>query len=109
MADMFKLMQQAQQMQARMQEMQESLQNRTVTGTAGGGMVSVDVDGAGMVRRVKIDPTVANASDVEMLEDLVLVAVTEAQRKAKEVAAEEMGKLTGGLGLNLPGGFKLPF
>jgi len=109
MADMFKLMQQAQQMQARMQEMQESLQNRTVTGTAGGGMVSVDVDGAGTVRRVKIDPTVVNASDVEMLEDLVLVAVTEAQRKAKEVASEEMGKLTGGLGLNLPGGFKLPF
>ena len=109
MADMFKLMQQAQQMQARMQEMQESLQNRTVTGTAGGGMVSVDVDGAGSVRRVKIDPTVVNASDVEMLEDLVLVAVTEAQRKAKEVATEEMGKLTGGLGLNRPGGFKLPF
>jgi DNA-binding YbaB/EbfC family protein len=105
MADMFKLMQQAQQMQARMQEMQDSLQNRTVTGTAGGGMVSVDVDGAGAVRRVKIDPTVVNAADVEMLEDLVLVAVTEAQRKAKEFASEEMGKLTGGL--NLP--FKLPF
>jgi hypothetical protein len=105
MADMFKLMQQAQQMQARMQEMQDSLQSRIVTGTAGGGMVSVDVDGAGTVRRVKIDPTVVNAADVEMLEDLVLVAATEAQRKAKDVATEEMGKLTGGL--NLP--FKLPF
>jgi DNA-binding YbaB/EbfC family protein len=105
MADMFQLMQQASQMKARMEEMQQSLQNRTVTGTAGGGMVSVDADGAGTVRRVKIDPTVVNASDVEMLEDLVLVAMTEAQRKAKEVAAEEMGKLTGGL--NLP--FKLPF
>lgn len=103
--DMFKLAQQAQQMQARMQEMQQALQDRTVTGTAGGGMVSVDVDGAGNVRRVKIDPTVVNAADVEMLEDLVLVAMTEAQRKAKEVAAEEMGKLTGGM--NLP--FKLPF
>ena len=105
MADMFKIMQQAQQMQARMQEMQQTLQSRTVTGTAGGGMVSVESDGAGTVLRVKIDPTVVNASDVEMLEDLVLVAVTEAQRKAKEVAAEEMGKITGGL--NLP--FKLPF
>ena len=105
MADMFKLMQQAQQMQARMQEMQDSLQSRIVTGTAGGGMVSVDVDGAGTVRRVKIDPTVVNAADVEMLEDLVLVAATEAQRKAKDIATEEMGKLTGGL--NLP--FKLPF
>lgn len=103
--DMFKLAQQAQQMQARMQEMQQALQDRTVTGTAGGGMVSVDVDGAGNVRRVKIDPTVVNPADVEMLEDLVLVAMTEAQRKAKEVAAEEMGKLTGGM--NLP--FKLPF
>ena len=103
--DMFKLAQQAQQMQARMQEMQQALQDRTVTGTAGGGMVSVDVDGAGNARRVKIDPTVVNAADVEMLEDLVLVAMTEAQRKAKEVAAEEMGKLTGGM--NLP--FKLPF
>jgi DNA-binding YbaB/EbfC family protein len=105
MADMFKLMQQAQQMQARMQEMQESLQSRIVTGTAGGGMVSVDVDGAGTVRRVRLDPSVVQAADVEMLEDLVLVAATEAQRKAKEVATEEMGKLTGGL--NLP--FKLPF
>ena len=105
MADMFKIMQQAQQMQARMQEMQQALQSRTVTGTAGGGMVSVEVDGAGTVRRVKIDPTVVNASDVEMLEDLVLVAMTEAQRKAKDVATEEMGKITGGL--NLP--FKLPF
>ena len=105
MADMFKLMQQAQQMQQRMQEMQAALAARVVTGTAGGGMVSVEVDGQGTVRRVKIDPTVVNASDVEMLEDLVLVAMTEAQRKAKDVAAEEMGKLTGGL--NLP--FKLPF
>ena len=104
MADMFQLMQQASQMKARMEEMQQALQNRTVTGTAGGGMVSVDVDGAGTVRRVKIDPTVVNAADVEMLEDLVLVAITEAQRKAKDVAQEEMGKLTGGL--NLP--FKLP-
>ena len=104
MADMFKLMQQAQQMQARMKEMQESLQNRVVTGTAGGGMVSVDVDGAGTVRRVKIDPTVVKADDVEMLEDLVLVAMTEAQRKAKDVAQEEMGRLAGGL--DLP--FKLP-
>ena len=92
MVDMFKLAQQA-------------LQDRTVTGTAGGGMVSVDVDGAGNVRRVKIDPTVVNPADVEMLEDLVLVAMTEAQRKAKDVAAEEMGKVTGGM--NLP--FKLPF
>ena len=105
MADFFKMVQQAQQMQSRLQEMQQELQNRTVTGTAGGGMVSVEADGQGSVRRVKIDASVVNPADVEMLEDLVLVAVTEAQRKAKALAEEEMGKLAGGL--NLP--FKLPF
>ena len=109
MADIMKIMQQAQQMQSRLQEIQDELQQKTVSAAAGGGMVTVQADGKGQVRSVKIDPSVVNPNDVEMLEDLVLVAVTEAQRKAKELAAEEMGKLTGGLGLNLPGGFKLPF
>ena len=62
-------------------------------------------DGKGQIRKIKIDPTVVNASDVEMLEDLVLVAVVEAQKKAADLAQEEMGKLAGGM--NLP--FKLPF
>lgn len=105
MADFFKIMQQAQQMQSRLQEIQQELQSRTVTAAAGGGMVTVDADGQGTIKRVKIDPSVVNASDVEMLEDLVTVAVTEAQRKAKALADEEMGKLAGGL--NLP--FQLPF
>ena len=107
MADFMKILQQAQQMQGRLAEMEQELQGKTVSATAGGGMVTVDADGKGQVKRVKIDASVVNPADVEMLEDLVLVAVTEAQRKAKEVAAEEMGKITGGLGLNLP--FKLPF
>lgn len=105
MADIFKILQQAQQMQSKMQEMQEELAQRSVTGTAGGGMVTVEADGKGTVRRVKIDPAAVNPADVEMLEDLIVVAVAEAQKRASELAQAEMGKLAGGL--NLP--FKLPF
>jgi DNA-binding YbaB/EbfC family protein len=105
MADFMKMLQQAQQMQGKLQQMQQELEARTVTATSGGGMVTVTADGKGQVRTVKIDPTVVNPSDVEMLEDLVLVAVGEAQKKAAELAQEEMQKLTGGL--SLP--FKLPF
>ena len=100
-----KILQQAQQMQGRLQQMQEELATKTVTGVAGGGMVSVEADGTGKVKRVRIDPGVVTPSDVEMLEDLVLVAVTEAQKKAADLAREETGKLTGGMGLP----FKLPF
>jgi DNA-binding YbaB/EbfC family protein len=105
MADFMKILQQAQQVQGRLQQLQEELQAKTVTASAGGGMVTVDADGKGQLRRVKIDPSVVNPADVEMLEDLVLVAVSEAQKKAAELAQEEMGKLTGGMGLP----FKLPF
>lgn len=100
-----KILQQAQQMQGRLQQMQEELATKTVTGVAGGGMVSVEADGTGKVKRVRIDPAVVTPSDVEMLEDLVLVAVTEAQKKATDLQREETGKLTGGMGLP----FKLPF
>ena len=105
MADFMKILQQAQQMQGRLKEMEQELQNQTVSATAGGGMVTVDADGKGQVKRVKIDASVVNPADVEMLEDLVLVAVTEAQKKAAELARQEMGKLTGGMGLpfQLPG------
>jgi DNA-binding YbaB/EbfC family protein len=72
---------------------------------AGGGMVSVEADGKGTVRKIKLDPSIVNATDVEMLEDLIVVAVADAQKKANDVAQAEMGKLTGGM--NLP--FKLPF
>lgn len=105
MADFSKIFEQAQQMQARMQQMQSELEKQTVTAAAGGGMVIVEADGKGTITRVQIDPSVADPKDVEMLEDLVLVAVNEAQKKAAELAQGEMGKLTGGL--NLP--FKLPF
>jgi DNA-binding YbaB/EbfC family protein len=74
-------------------------QNRTVTTSSGGGMVTVTADGQGNIREVKIDPTVVDPSDVEMLEDLVVAAVSEAQLRAREVHEEEMKKLTGGMGL----------
>ena len=105
MADLFKIIQQAQQMQGRLQQIQEELQQKTVTGSAGGGMVTVEADGRGHVRSIKIDPGLVKESDIEMLEDLVVVAVTDAQNKATQLAQEEMGKLTGGM--DLP--FKLPF
>jgi nucleoid-associated protein EbfC len=105
MRDIMKILQQAQEMQGRMQKMQEELQAMTLTGTAGGGMVSADVNGQGILKRVKIDPSVVNPADTEMLEDLIAVAVADAQRKAQEQAQTEMGKMTGGM--NLP--FKLPF
>ncbi len=105
MADFMKILQQAQEMQGKFQQLQDELQQQTVTAASGGGMVKVEANGQGAVRSIKIDPSVVNAADVEMLEDLVLVAVTEAQKKAQEVAQREMGKLTGGMPLP----FKLPF
>jgi DNA-binding YbaB/EbfC family protein len=105
MADFTKILQQAQEMQGRFQKIQEELQRVTVSGSAGGGMVTVEANGQGAVQRVKIDASVVNPADVEMLEDLVLVAITEAQKKAQAQAQQELGKLTGGLPLP----FKLPF
>jgi DNA-binding YbaB/EbfC family protein len=105
MADFMKILQQAQEMQGRFQKIQEELQQQTVSGSAGGGMVTAEVNGTGQIQRIKLDPSVVNPSDIEMLEDLVMVAVADAQKKAQTLAQEHMGKLTGGL--SLP--FKLPF
>jgi nucleoid-associated protein EbfC len=105
MPDFMKMLQQAQEVQGRLKEMQEELEKRTVTASSGGGMVTVTANGNGQVRAIKIDPSVAQTADVEMLEDLVLAAVTEAQRKAAAEAQAEMQKAAGGL--TLP--FKLPF
>lgn len=108
MTDFLKMLQQAQQMTGKLQEVQEGLARQTVTGSAGGGMVTVEADGKGTVKRVSIDPSVVNPADVEMLEDLVAVAVQEAQKKARELGEQEMKKVAGGLGIpGLP--FKLPF
>lgn len=108
MADFLKMLQQAQQMTGKLQEVQEQLARETVTGAAGGGMVRVEADGKGTVKSVSIDPSVVNPADVEMLEDLVAVAVQEAQRKARDLAEVKMKEAAGGLGLGgLP--FKMPF
>ena len=102
MVDFTKILQQA---QSKMQQIQEDLGNMTVTGVSGGGMVSVTADGKGQVRSVKLDPSVVNPADIEMLEDLIAVAVADAQKKAADLTQEEMRKLGGGLPLP----FKLPF
>lgn len=108
MTEFLKMMQQAQEMSGKLQEVQEELGRLSATGSAGGGMVSAETDGKGNLRRVTIDPSVVNPGDVEMLEDLVTVAVQEAQRKSRDLAEAEMKKVAGGLGLGgLP--FKLPF
>ena len=105
MADFFKLIEQARQLQGGMQKVQEDLARKTVFGASGGGMVTVECDGTGRIKRVKIDPSVVNPEDIELLEDLVAAAASDAQSKAAVSAQDEMGKLTGGM--DLP--FKLPF
>ena len=105
MPDFMKMIQQAQQMQGRLQQMQEDLEKITLTASSGGGMVTATADGKGQIKRIQIDPSAISATDVEMLEDLVLVAVTEVQKKAATAAQDEMQKITGGL--SLP--FKMPF
>ena len=99
------ILQLGQQVQQRMSQLQTELGNRAVTCSSGGGMVSVTADGRGRVKKVVIDPSVVNRDDVEMLEDLVLAAVSEAQSRATAVYEEEMKKVSGGFSLpfQLPG------
>lgn len=101
------LMKQAQAMQAKMAELQDRLASMEVMGASGGGMVHATVSGKGEVRRIKIDPSLANPGEVEVLEDLVVAAINDARGKAETAAAEQMRELAGGL--ELPPGMKLPF
>jgi DNA-binding YbaB/EbfC family protein len=98
MGNIFK---QAQEMQAKLARTQEELARRTVEAAAGGGMVQVTVTGQLALASIKIDPSVVNPEDVEMLQDLVLAATNEGLRLAREMAAEEMSKITGGM--KIPG------
>jgi DNA-binding YbaB/EbfC family protein len=107
MKNLGQMMKQAQAMQAKMQEMQAALERTEVTGTAGGGMVTVIVTGKGEMRRIKIDPKLADPNEVGMLEDLIVAAANDARAKADQQMQAEMAKVTGGL--QLPPGFKLPF
>jgi len=101
------LMKQASQMQAKMAEMQARVEAMEVTGESGAGMVRVTLSGKGDMRRVKVDPTLADPGELEMLEDLLVSAHADAKRKLDALLAEEMGKVTGGI--ELPAGLKLPF
>jgi DNA-binding YbaB/EbfC family protein len=102
MGDMMKQMQkQAVKMQKKAEEIQEDLKERVVEASSGGGMVTVHVNGKQELLSIKIDPEVVDRDDVQMLEDLVLAAVSQAMKKSQEMYQEEMSKLTGGL--NVPG------
>jgi DNA-binding YbaB/EbfC family protein len=101
------LMQQAQKMQQQLAEAQAALAEAEVTGTAGGGLVTVTMAGSGEVRAVKIDPKAVDPDDVETLEDLVVAAFTAASENMRKVAEEKMGPLTAGLG-GMGGGLGLP-
>ena len=107
MKNLGQMMKQAQQMQAKMAELQEQLAASEVTGVSGGGMVHVTMNGKGELRAVKIDPSLANPDDVEVLEDLIVAAAQDAKSKVEAEVAEKMQTLTGGL--DLPPGMKLPF
>lgn len=104
MTDLRALLQLGQQMQGRLAAIQSELAQRTVTGSAGGGMVTVTADGRGQVREIHIDPSLLGG-DVEMLEDLVLAAVAEVQKRAAEVAQDEMKKMQSALPFPLPFAF----
>ena len=93
------LMKQAQQMQERVKKLQEEAGNKTVEASAGGGMVTVVANGRQEVLSIKIDPSVVDPKDVDMLQDLVVAAVNEALRKSQELMKEEMGRMTAGMGL----------
>jgi DNA-binding YbaB/EbfC family protein len=101
MPNMGQLLKQAQKFQARMAELQEELNQRTVEASAGGGMVTAVANGKQEVLSITIDPEVVDPTDVEMLQDLILAAVNDALNRAKEMSNEEMGKLT--KGMNIPG------
>lgn len=107
MQNIGKLMKQAQQMQKKMQDVQAKLDEMTVDGSAGGGMVTVVMTCKGEVKKLTIDPSIVDKDDIEMLEDLVTAALNDAKGKAQTLMDQEMSSVTGGMGL--PGGMKLPF
>ena len=94
------MLKQAQKMQQDMLRMQEEMENKTYTATAGGGMVTAAVNGKHELMRLEIQPDAVDPEDVEMLQDMVMAAVNEAMRKADSEASQNMSRLTGGLNLN---------
>jgi len=107
LGDMAKIMKQAQEMQAKMAEAQESLDRITVEGESGAGLVKATANAKGVLTGLSIDPSIFNADDKEVAEDLILAAIKDAQARAADAAQAEMGKVTEGM--SLPEGMKLPF
>ncbi len=105
MADFLGMMKQATQLQAKMQEMQAELDQITVEGTAGGGLVSVTMSAKGDLKAVRIDEQLVKPGEKEIIEDLIVAAHADARRKAEALLADKMKSLTGGL--PLPPGLKL--
>ncbi len=97
------LMKKAQKMQQDLAKAQEELANKIVEGSSGGGMVTVKMNGKNQVLSLKIDPEVVDPDDIEMLEDLIITAINEAQEKISQTSQDELSKLTGGI--NIPGMF----
>ncbi|MFZ3584141.1 YbaB/EbfC family nucleoid-associated protein [Loktanella sp. DJP18] len=107
LGDMAKMMKSAQDMQAKMAEMQDNLDQITVTGESGAGLVKAKATAKGDLTGLDIDPSIFNGDDKEVVEDLILAAIKDAQVKASDRAQHEMGKIAESLGL--PAGMKFPF
>ena len=107
LGDMAKMMKTAQEMQAKMAQLQEDLAEMMVTGESGAGLVKATATAKGELKGLDIDPSIFNGDDKEVVEDLILAAIKDAQTKAAQRSEEEMRKLTEGLGL--PADMKLPF
>ena len=107
LADMGKMMKAAQDMQTKMNELQEELDRTYVVGESGAGLVKATATAKGELTALEIDPTIFNPDEKEVVEDLILAAIKDVQSKAADRAQEEMGKLTEGMGL--PADMKLPF
>ncbi|WP_293577608.1 YbaB/EbfC family nucleoid-associated protein [Phaeobacter sp.] len=107
LGDMAKMMKSAQELQTKMTQMQDELHNVLVTGEAGAGLVKATASAKGDLKALDIDPSIFNGDDKEVVEDLILAAIKDAQAKAADKAQEEMGKLTESMGL--PKDIKLPF
>jgi nucleoid-associated protein EbfC len=107
MKNLGNMLKEAQKLQSKMADMQAKLAETELSGAAGGGMVTVTLNGKGEMRKVKIDRTLVDPDEIEILEDLIVAANNDAKVKVESYVQEEMGKLTGGM--SLPGGLKLPF
>ncbi len=107
MKNLGNMLKEAQKLQSKMAEMQAKLAETEISGAAGAGLVNITLNGKGEMRAIKIDPSLAEPGEIEVLEDLIVAAFNDAKARLEAHLQEEMGKLTGGM--NLPPGFKMPF